>query len=77
MVLLCLWLPVGCSSQLSIQARGSSVARLQRLLTRCAQNVHELAKTAARWRLRVHGALEVAAASLQVRACCLRCFDAR
>ena len=32
------------------------------------QNVHELAKIAARWRFRVHGALEIASASLQV--CC-------
>ena len=44
------------------------VARRRSSLTHCTQNVHEFAKTAARWRLRVHGALEVASASLQVRA---------
>ena len=40
-----------------------------------AQNVHELAKTAARWRFRVHGALEIASSSLQVR-CFLHSLDA-
>ena len=40
-----------------------------------AQNVHELAKTAARWRFRVHGALEIASSSLQVR-CFVHAFDA-
>jgi hypothetical protein len=70
MVLLCLWLPVGCSMQLSIQARASLSLRFWSVsqFTCGVQNVHELAKIAARWRFRVHGALEIASASLQV--CC-------